>query len=197
MVTFLFVVRILFLIIGGLIGLCYLLFQLFQKVSVSSFSFGMIDGIVLTTVSLIFGFGTDSYYGLLACVPLFIIKILCRAYIKPNRVSGSGRWMEVNWKKLTPRGFGRNVPKAVMDEMNRMPQDNHFVIPRMYMLVFVKFMTSKMNKEMGKGMGNVSQGQQQMAMGQFQSLIDSVVNLQKGRTEKKDFPFGVLKVTRL
>jgi hypothetical protein len=45
--------------------------------------------------------------------------------------------------------------------------------------------------------GGFSKAQQDMAMGQFTGLIDNVLKLQAGQTEKKDFPFGVLKVKRL
>ncbi|MES2615294.1 MAG: hypothetical protein V4591_07765, partial [Bdellovibrionota bacterium] len=151
----------------------------------------------LIVAALIFGFGTNSYYGLAAFLPLLVIKLVCKFALQPNKLKGSGRWVEVDWRKLTPRGFEKNVPKSVMDEMNKMPKDNHFVIPRLYMLIFIKFISKRMGKEMGKAPAGVSQSQQQMAMGQFTSIIDGVVKLQPGKTERKDFPFGVLKVTRL
>lgn len=195
--TLILVFRILFIVIGFLVVLIYLLFQLFQKLPKNKFKLGTTDYILLIVSALIFGFGTNSYYGLLAFLPLLIVKFLCQFILQPNRLKGSGRWVEVDWRKLTPRGFDRNVPKAMIDEMNKMPTDNHFIIPRIYMLIFIKFITKRMGKEMGNTPTGISQSQQQMAFGQFNSLIDSVVKLPPGKTEKKDFPFGVLKVTRL
>ena len=195
--TVVLVFRIFFLVIASLMSLIYILFQFFQKLSANKYQISTVDIVVLIVASLVFGFGTNSYFGLLAFIPLLLIKYTCQFSLRPTKLKGSGRWVEVNWRKLTPRGFDRNVPKNVIDEMNRMPQDNHFVIPRLYMLIFIKFINKKMNKEMGKVPAGISQGQQQMAMGQFTSLIDGVVKLEPGKTEKKDFPFGVLKVTRL
>lgn len=195
--TFILIMRILFIVLGSLVSLAYILFQLFQKLPSNKFKLGTADYVVIIVVALIFGFGTNSYFGLLAFIPLLLIKFICKFSLQPNRLQGSGRWVEVDWRKLTPRGFERNVPKAILDEMNKMPKDNHFVIPRLYMLIFVKFMTRRMGKDAGKMPAGVSQSQQQMAMGQFNSIIESITKLQPGKTEKKDFPFGVLKVTRL
>ena len=195
--TFILIVRILFIVLGALLSLIYLLFQLFQKLPQNKFKFTTADTIILISTAVIFGFGTNSYYGLLAFVPLLMVKFLCMFTLRPERLKGSGRWVEVNWRKLTPRGFEKNLPKGVLEEMNKMPKDNHFVIPRFYMLIFIKFISKKMGKETGKNMPGVSQNQQQQALGQMTSIIDSIVKLPPGKTEKKDFPFGVLKVTRL
>jgi hypothetical protein len=196
--TVILVFRILFIVIGSLMALIYILLQLFQKLPQNKIKLSTIDYIVVIVTTLVFGFGTNSYYGLLAFLPLLAIKFLCQFLLKPHKLKGSGRWVEVDWRKLTPRGFDRNVPKAILDEMNKMPKDNHFVVPRFYLLIFIKFLSKRMGKEMGgKKPAGVSQNQQQMAMGQFTAIIDSVVKLAPGKTEKKDFPFGVLKVTRL
>ncbi len=197
MTTVILIFRILFIVLGSLTALAYLLFMLFQKLPKNSFSISTVDYIVFCAVALIFGFGTNNYYGLLAFLPLLLIKVMCYFLLKPKILSGSGRWVEVNWKKLTPRGFDRNVPRQVMDEMSKMPKDTHFLIPRLYMLIAVKFINRKMSKDMKKLPAGFSASQQQMAVGQFTTLIDNIVNLPKGRTEKKDFPFGVLRVTRL
>lgn len=192
-----FIFRILFLVVGSCISLVYILFQFFQKLPKDKLKLSTVDYVVLIATALIFGFGTNNYWGLLSFIPLLIINLLCKFFLKPEKLKGSGRWVEINWRKLTPRGFGPNVPKAIMDEMNKMPGDKHFVIPRFYMLIFIKFISKRMGKEMGKVPKGMSASQQQMAVGQFTSIIDSVVKLPPGKTEKKDFPFGVLKVTRL
>ena len=195
--TVILVFRILFLVAGSLTAIAYLLFLLFQKLPKASISLSTADYIVFTAVALIFGFGTNTYYGLAAFAPLLLAKLLAAVVIKPQTLKGSGRWVEVDWRKLTPRGFDRNVPRAVVEEMNKMPKDTHFVIPRFYMLIAIKFISKRMGKEMGKVPAGVSQNQQQLAVGQFTSLIDGIVKLPQGKTEKKDFPFGVLRVTRL
>lgn len=195
--TAVFVFRILFLVVGSIVGIIYFLFQLYQTLPKGKEIFSMADYVVLTILCLVFGFGTNSYYGLLAFVPALLLKLFFRWLLKPEKLKGSGRWMEIHWRKLTPKGFDRNIPKNFMDEMNKIPQDKHFLIPRFYMLILIKFISKKMNKEKNKMAPGISQSQQDMAYGQFTAIIDSVQKLSKGRMEKKDFPFGVLKITRL
>lgn len=197
--TFLLILRIFFIVIGSLVALFYILFQFYQKVQSFSWKVSTPDYIVFVTTALLFGFGTNHYFGLLAFVPLFLIKLFCRSVIKPKHLSGSGRWIEVDWKKLMPKGFERVLPKAVLSEMNKMPKDAHFIIPRVYLNVFIYFIRKKIAKEMGvpqKTM-KISSAQQDMAMGQFSEIINSIVGLKQGQTERKNFPFGILKVTRL
>ena len=108
--------------------------------------------------------------------------------------------MEVYWKKLTPKGFDRNVPKAMLAEMTKMPSDNHFIIPRAYFRLAVFFIKKRMNQEFEKGKKvgmTMSSQQQNMAMGQFTTILKSLESLKAGQSERKDFPFGMLRVTRL
>lgn len=197
--TFLLILRIFFIVIGSLVGLFYILFQFYQKTQPFSFKLSTPDYIVFVTVALLIGFGTNHYLGLLAFIPLLCIKFLCGFFLRPNYLSGSGRWIEVDWKKLLPKGFERVLPKNVLNEMNKMPKDAHFVIPRIYLNVFIYFIRKKIAKEMGLPQQSlkISSAQQNMAMGQFSEIIDSIVNLKQGQTERRNFPFGILKVTRL
>jgi hypothetical protein len=192
-----FIFRILFLVLGSLLALIYILLQFYQKLPQEKFKLTTTDYVLLISVALIFGFGTNSYVGLGAFLPLLLLKLVLRWVLKPNWLKGSGRWVEVDWRKLTPRGFDRNVPKDVLNEMNKMPADKHFLIPRFYMLIFIKFISKRMGKDANKVPAGFSQNQQQMAVNQFSSIIDSVVKLPQGKTEKKDFPFGMIKITRL
>lgn len=199
MSTTILVFQIIFLVVASLISLIYLLLQLYQKLPSAAFQLSTADYIVFTVVSLIFGFGTNTYYGLAAFVPLLAVKWICKKVIVPERLRGSGSWIEVDWKRLSMRGFEKNIPKNVLAEMNKIPKDAHFVLPRVFANLFIRLIMKRMGKEMSKGLpaGQMSQNQQQMAMGQFASITQGILNLEKGKTERKDFPFGVLKVTRL
>lgn len=201
MSTTIFVFQIIFLVIASLISLIYILFQMYQKLPAVAFKISTADYVIFSVVSLIFGFGTNSYYGLGAFVPLLAIKFIFKKMLVPQRLRGSGRWIEVDWRRLSLRGFEKNIPKNVLAEMNKIPKDAHFIIPRLFANIFIRLIMKRMNKEMGKGMpagaAAISKNQQQMAMGQFASITESILKLEKGKTERKDFPFGVLKVTRL
>lgn len=201
MSTTILVFQIIFLTIASIISLIYILFQLYQKLPTGGFKLTTADYIIYSVVALIFGFGTNTYYGLAAFVPLIFIKFICKKMLVPHHLKGSGRWMEVDWRRMSLRGFEKNIPKNVLAEMNKIPKDAHFIVPRIYLTLFIRIIMKRMGKEMGKGMpqgaAGVSKAQQQMALGQFSSITESILKLEKGRIEKKDFPFGVLKVTRL
>lgn len=44
--------------------------------------------------------------------PLLLAKVISHFSISKNRVIGSGRWMEVQWQRFTPRGF--KMPQEAM-----------------------------------------------------------------------------------
>lgn len=195
--TAILILRITLLAFGTLVALFYLLFQMYRKVPAEVFSFSTADIVVYIVIAFIFGFGVNSYYGLAAFLPLLLFKYICLKAIQPNRVRGSGRWMQVEWKKFTPKGFERNVPKTVLAEMNKMPQSTHFIIPRLYMNIFLSIISKRMKKDAAKTPAGVSQAQQQMATGQMLGLMNGIAKLPSGGVEKKDFPFGMLRITRL
>lgn len=197
MATAILILRITLLVFGTLAALFYLLFQMYRKMPAEPFSLSTADMVVYLIVAFIFGFGINSYYGLAAFLPLLLFKYVCLKCIQPNHLRGSGRWMQVEWKKFTPKGFERNVPKAVLAEMNKMPQSTHFIIPRFYMNIFLSIISKRMKKEASKLPAGVSQAQQEMATGQMMGLVNGIAKLGPGQTEKKDFPFGMLRVTRL
>ncbi len=198
--TLIIIFRVLFIVIGALAAIFYTLFQFYQKVPKNSFKLITADYLVYSLVALIFGFGTNSYYGLAAFLPLLLVKFISYKFIAPEKMNGSGMWIEVDWKKLTPRGFNKNVPKHYLDEMNKVlnstPKDTHFIIPRLYAIIAVKFMLRKMKKESKNLPGGFSAQQQSMGMDQLNSFAQNILNLSKGKSEKKDLNIGVLKVTR-
>ncbi|KAB8027962.1 hypothetical protein [Fluviispira multicolorata] len=201
METVVLIFRTLFLVIGSLTGLVYFLLQLYQKMPNEKFKLLTADYIVYSFVALVFGFGTNSYYGLLAFLPLIVMKFISKKFIAPNKLRGSGFWLEIDWKKLTPKGFDRNVPRHILEEMNKMlnstPKDTHFIIPRIYAKIAIYFMMRKMKKETQKMPTGFTNQQKNMGMEQFTSLAQNILKLEPGNTEKKDLNIGILKVTRL
>lgn len=198
--TFLYIFRIVFFVISSLISIVYLLTQLYQKIPIAPFKLSAADYIVYTTVSLMIGIGTNSPYGLCAFIPLLLIKFICKNFINLNHLKSSGFWMEINWKKFTPKGFHGNVPKHILDEMNKVvnstPKDSHFIIPRFYAVIAIKFMLRKMKKESKKVQKGFTNEQQNIGMDQFNKLAKNILLLDKGQSEKKDLNIGILKVTR-
>ncbi|BBH54008.1 hypothetical protein JCM31447_24650 [Fluviispira sanaruensis] len=201
METLVLIFRILFIVIASLTSIIYILLQLYQKLPKVKLNFVLADYIVYSIVSVIFGFGTDSYYGLLAFIPLLLAKIAAKSWIVPNRISGSGLWIELDWKKLTPKGFDRNVSKQILDEINKMlsstPNDTHFIIPRIYARIAIAFMMRKMKKDNKKMPAGLTAQQKDMGMNQFTTLAQSILSLEVGKSEKKDLHIGILRITRL
>ena len=197
MTTFVFIIKIVLVTLGSLLSLVYVLMQFYQKIPSAGLKLTTADYIILTIVALIFGFASNNYYGLLAFVPLLVIKYLCRLYISGKRLPATGRWVEICWRKLTPRGFGRDVPRQLLSEMNRMPKDMHFVIPRLYFRVGVYFFLKNVRKQNAKVSGvTLSQSKQKVANNKIEEIIDEFKGLKKGQSASQSFPFGVIKVTR-
>ncbi len=197
MTTFFIILRITFIVLASLVALVYILAQFYQKVSTKKIAFTTKDYVVFFTVSFIFGFGTNSYFGLLVFLPLLLISVLCQFWVRPEKIRGSGYWIEVHWKKLTPKGFGSKIPAFMLQELNKIPKDTHFVIPHLYFSIAIRFIRYKMKSTPGQMPKGVSLNQQQFAMGQFHEIIERMALMGPGMTEKKDFPFGVLRVSRL
>ena len=192
---FLLIMRILFLVIASIAAIAYLLAQFFQKMPVSFFGVKTLDYVVFAIVSFIFGFGLNSYLGLLAFIPLYVFKILIKFLIfKWRRALPNGFWVEVSWKKLTPRGFERDVPRQMIEEMNKIPNSVHFFIPRLYFMLGVRYMMKNMQKN--QAAGSLSQNQQVQAQQKLNELVDSFINLQPSQTKTQSLPFGIIKVTR-
>lgn len=192
--TFLFIVRILMMIAASVIAVTYLIAQMWQRVPQMPLGFKFYDYIVYGIVGFAFGLGLNNHWALLSFAPLLLAKIVSHFSISKNRVIGSGRWMEIQWQRFTPRGF--KMPQEAMQQIGRLPSDAHFVIPRFVSLIAVKMFMKTVRKNMGKA-PTTMRGQETQAMDMVEGIARNILRLDKGRTEKLSLPFGELKVTRL
>ncbi|MEN9810469.1 MAG: hypothetical protein RLZZ488_2036 [Pseudomonadota bacterium] len=195
MEIFLLIVRSLMLVLGSLMLVVFMLFQLWQRVPSQGIKFRAQDGITLGAVALIFALGTNSYWGLAAVLPMLLGKLLSQLMIQKNRVRGSGRWIEVQWTKMTPRGF--QIPQQLGKELQKLPGDQHVLLPRQVGIWAVKYFLKSVKKNAGKGPVPMRAGQQAQAFEMVERLGSNIIKLEKGKTEQVALPFGVLKVTRL
>ena len=172
---------------------------MYKNLSVKKIEFKTFDYIVYAVVALLFGLGTGSYYGLLAFVPLVFIKFFVFIFIDPKKVKGSGLFVSVTWKRFMPKGFGANLPKEMMTEFNRLPNDRYFIVPYIYLKIALYFIEYQNKKQAKKSnvTNQFSKSQIDMAQGLFDDLIKNLKKIQKGQTEKKSLPFGILTVERM
>jgi hypothetical protein len=194
MELFLIGLRSLLMVIGTLMVLLYVVGNLWKKLPAEAFKFKTHDWVMFGVVAAMFAFGTNSYWGFLACVPMILVKIVFHTWIQKNRVRGSGRWMEVQWTKMTPRGF--QMPKDAMSQIQKLPGDQHIMVPRFASIMAVNFFAKNMRKNVDK-MPTQMKGQQDLAFGMVDKITANVKRLESGKTEKIDLPFGMLKITRL
>lgn len=195
MEIFLMIVRGLMMFVGGLMFTVFLLFQLWQRVPSEGIKFKAQDLITFGAVGLIFALGTNSYWGLLAIVPMLLAKLLSQVLIQKNKVRGSGRWIEVQWTKMTPRGF--QIPQQLSKELQKLPGDQHVLLPRQVGIWAVKYFLKSVKKNSSKGPVPMKASQQAQAFEMVEKLGTNIIRLEKGKTEQVALPFGVLKVTRL
>jgi hypothetical protein len=191
---FLALVRGLLVSIALLLSLIYILVQLFQKVPNPPFQLKTYEYILLGVVGFMFALGFDSYYGLLGVVPLVLWKGMAHLQFKKSRLSGKGTWIEMEWRKLTPKGFA--LPKEMLNEMGKLPGDNHFIIPRFFTLLGLKLVHKNINKSMGKLPPHMK-GQEGAAVQMIEGMVLQIKTLDSGKSHTLNLPFGVLKVTRL
>lgn len=195
MEIFLLIVRSLMILLGSVMLIAFLLFQLWQRIPSEGIKFKVQDWIGLGAVGLVFALGTNSYWGLCAAVPMLLAKVLSQMLIQKNRVRGSGRWIEVQWTKMTPRGF--QIPQQLSKELQKLPTDQHVLIPRQVGIWAVKYFLKSVKKNAGKGPVPMKAGQQAQAFEMVERLGSNIIKLEPGKTEQLALPFGVLKVTRL
>jgi hypothetical protein len=191
--TFIFIIRIILLILGSLATVIYVLLQLFQKTPLSYFKVSTPDYIFYLVISLLFGFGTNSYYGLLSFVPLYGLKVMVRILMERWY---SGFWMAVSWKKLLPKGFERDLPRQALAEMARIPNSVDFIIPKVYLSIGVYFMLKNIKKQSGLAPGGFSSHQQQVAQMKLQEIVQGFSTLKPLETKSHTLPFGLIKVRR-
>ncbi len=191
---FLLIVRGLLLTVGLLMGLVYLALQLWQPIPSRGISLKGRDYFFLTVVAFLFGFGLQHEWGLLAFVPLLLARLASAHFVQKNKVHGKGRWMEIEWRKFTPRGF--QMPAQMKQEIGRLPGDVHFLLPRFASLIALKLFVRSLRRNASK----VPQ-QYHAQQGDAFALIDrtarNISQLDLGKSEQMSLPFGILKITRL
>ena len=194
MEIFLLLLRVLLLTIGLLMGTVYCALQLWQPVPSRGIALKGRDYFFMTVVAFLFGFGLQNEWGLLAFVPLLLARLASAHFVQKNRVHGKGRWMEVEWRKFTPRGF--QMPSQMKSEISRLPGDVHFLFPRFASLLAIKLFVRSMRKNASR-VPRQYHAQQGDAFELIDRTARNITRLDTGRSEQMNLPFGILKVTRL
>ena len=182
-------------VVAVLIAILFLAFQLWQRIPSQGIKFKAQDLVGMGIVATLLSLATNSYWGLTAVAPMLFAKILSQFLIQKNKVRGSGRWMEVQWTKMTPRGF--QIPTQLQAELQRLPGDQHILLPRRVSLWAVKYFLKSIRKNASKAPVPMRANQQAQAFDMVEKRGNNIMKLEKGKTEQVSLPFGVLKVTRL
>jgi hypothetical protein len=188
---FLVVLRILMLIIGSLAVCLFVVTQAYRQLPEGKTLFRMSDFIYAAIISFLFAVGSDSYWGLLAGLAVFVIRALCVSLFKTKLLTNNGFWMEVKWLKLEPKGF--KMPPEMLAEIAKIPGDKHFILPRIVSLWFAKYFMNNMRKKAPK---TGSDAQQMQALQMIEGMVVKVTAMQAGKSERLSLPFGVLQVSR-
>jgi len=202
--------KVLFIIIGALVAFAYTLFQFWQKVPSLPFSLGTKDIAFIVTLGLLCGLGFNSYWGLLAPFPFILWKYAALKRFQKKYLTGAGHWMEVEWKKMTPRGFNTAQVSALSSAMGQFPQTTHFLIPRPAALFVLNLLMKKFKSQTGRyqmgayvmdGSGRqqkpLSSTEMQQGTEYLEQTALNIRRLPKGQTTSLTLIFGVLKITRL
>ncbi|MCA2960215.1 MAG: hypothetical protein IOD12_08180 [Silvanigrellales bacterium] len=195
MEIFFIAVRSFLMVIATLLALLYVLGNMWQKVPSERLKFKTLDYVLYGVVASLFAFGLNSYWGLLAVVPMLLAKLVLHAVIEKKRLRGKGSWIEVHWQKMTPRGF--QLPREAMSQIQRLPGDQHFILPRFAGLWAVSYFQNAFRKNTAKMPVTMKAGHEADALAAIEKMIANVKRLESGRTENINLPFGVLKITRL
>ena len=194
--TLYFIMRFLCLFLAVLGAFIYLAMLLLKKLPAESFRLKTTDFFVYTVISFCVGLGLNSYWGLLAFLPLLLLKIWFHQFTSKEKVRGSGRWMEVEWKRFTPRGF--QFPQEAMDQLGKLPGNKHFMVPRILSLWALNYFLKSLHGQKAKsGPVPMKPQQQQQALDLIESKVRGIRELGVASTERLSLPFGELKVTRL
>ena len=195
MELFLTILRTLMLTVAALMAIVYVLLQAWQPVPGRGFALKGRDLFFYFVVAFLAGFGTNNEWGLLAFAPLLLARYLSATFVQKNKIRGSGRWMEVEWRKFTPKGY--NIPQEMMRELGRIPADIHFLFPRFASMWAVKFAVRSLRKNASKVPQTYNASRQNEAFEMIERTARNIAKLDTGRTEQLSLPFGVLKITRL
>jgi len=195
MEIFLIAVRSFFMVVATLLLVLYVLGNMWQKVPSERLKLKTLDFVLYAVVASLFAFGLNSYWGLLAAVPMLATKLALHALLEKKRLRGKGRWMEVHWQKMTPRGF--QMPKEAMAQIQKLPGDQHFILPRFAGVWAINYFIGAFRKNTAKMPMAMKAGHEADALASIEKMVTNVKRLESGRTENINLPFGVLKVTRL
>ncbi len=194
------ILRSLSITAGALIVILYLLAQMFQTQPRGKFSLKMYDWIALASCMLLLALGFNSYWGALAFLPLLAWKFAARALFATSRLKGKGAWMELRWNKFPPKGFQhlpRETRAQLEQEVARLPKDTHFVIPRFFALIAVRYLMKKTKADAAKANMPQLKGREKETIGKLEEMAKSVTTLEPAKTKTFNLPFGVLHISRL
>jgi hypothetical protein len=196
--TFLLILKSLFMTIGLILAIVYILSNFWQKVPQVKFKLKVYDWILYILTALIFGVGFNEYWFLLAFAPLLAWKIFAHFTFQKNKVRGKGRWAEINWLRITPRGY--DIPKQMANELGKLPGNTHILIPRFALMFLLgqgmKILKKNASQATSKLPANMK-GKEHEAFDLLNKTENNIRRLEIGKTEALNLPFGVLKVTRL
>jgi len=187
--TFVLIIRIILLTLACVLSLVYVLLQFYQKIPLKILNLSTADMVFIGTLTFMFGFGFNSYQALLSFVPLYLLKVLVRLSMKQLR---KGFWMEVSWKKLTPKGFEKELPRQTLNEMGKMPKSVDFIIPRFYFSIGTKLLLKNLKKQQQ----GLPINQQRMFSEKINEILDGFLHLKPYQTKNQSLPFGMIKVHR-
>jgi hypothetical protein len=194
------ILRVLSVTLAVIVGILYILAQLFQRMPQKGFRLQTYDYIVYGSVLLLTALGFNSYWGALAFLPLLFWKFAARFVFTPSKIRGKGRWLELRWSKLSPRGF-QQLPRDMVEQMNRelsrIPKDTHFLLPRPVALWAIRYLLKKTQKDAAKHSIPQLKGREKETFGKLEEMANGVINLEVAKSKTINLPFGVLHVSRL
>jgi hypothetical protein len=198
METFVLILRAFFMTLGTVLALVYVLSALWQRVPQLKFQLKAYDWVMYIVMAGVFGIGLNQYWGLLAFLPLLLWKLFTHFQFQKNKVRGSGRWMEVQWSRQTPKGF--DIPKNMQSEIQRLPGSAHILLPRFAFLFALTQGMKVLKKNASKSLQTLPQnmrGRETDAFDLLNKTENNMRRLENGKMESLSLPFGILKVTRL
>lgn len=185
-------------VLASLMAVIYTAVQFFQRIPRASAQLATWEWVVLGVVTFLVGLGLNSYWGLLAFAPLILWRFIASYYFRPEKLGKAGRWFEIEWHKLTPKGLPahqRAIAQESLDQLARIPKHSHFLIPRFAALWLVGYIMKRTEKDMKK-LPEHLKGQQAQATSFFQEITKGIKELPPTEEHKWDVRVGVLRVKR-
>jgi hypothetical protein len=82
-------------------------------------------------------------------------------------------------------------------ELNRLPKDTHFLIPRPIALWAIRYLLKKTKKDASKANIPQFKGREKETFGKLEEMANGVVELEVAKSKTIHLPFGVLNISRL